>query len=284
MTQPGAGPAGNGSPAPRGLAIAALIVGIAAFLFGLIPWFGLLLAIAAVILAVLALRKKQQRTFSLIGLILGGIALVTGIIVAIVFGIAVSNPSAGRAPAALSASEPAAPTPAPTASQAPAPSPTPSETPAPVQPEPVKPAPAADLGSATNPYPQPYVAEGLFGGEKYSLTGSVVDANASALVKEWNQFNDDAPAGFKYVVIQLAMTGIDPDGVEPSLASYDLSLATVEGNRYDSAFIVFGEGMPSMSDGPTLYPGSSFTGFAAYVVPEAAQSFLIYDNGNFIGL
>jgi hypothetical protein len=175
------------------------------------------------------------------------------------------------AEAAAEVSEPAEPT-----EEAPAP-----ETSAP-EPEPAATQAPAAAGTIENPAPQPHVAKGFLGGEKYSLTAKIVDANAGALVAQWNMFNEEAPAGFKYVVAELSMTGIDPDGVEPSLASYDLSLATPEGNRYDSEFVSFGDGMPSMNDGPTLYPGSSFTGYTAYIVPEAAQSFVLYDNGEYI--
>ena len=38
-------------------------------------------------------------------------------------------------------------------------------------------------------------AEGLLGGEKYSLTARAVNASANEQVKAWNQFNSDAPAG-----------------------------------------------------------------------------------------
>lgn len=141
---------------------------------------------------------------------------------------------------------------------------------------------APDQGDVANPFPQPYTAKGLLGGEKYSLTGRVADANANAAVAGYNMYNEEAPAGFKYVIVELTMTGIDPEGVEPSLASFDLSLATPEGNRYDTEFIVYAEGMADMSDGPTLYPGSSFTGYTAYIVPEGVESFLLYDNGNYI--
>jgi hypothetical protein len=141
---------------------------------------------------------------------------------------------------------------------------------------------AAEQGDLAHPLPQPYTAKGLLGGEKYSLTGRVADANANAAVAGYNMFNSEAPAGFKYVVVELTMTGIDPEGVEPLLANFDLSLATPEGNLYDSEIISYAEGMPGMSDGPTLYPGSSFTGYTAYIVPEGVESFLLYDNGNYI--
>ncbi|MDN3310363.1 hypothetical protein QWJ90_05435 [Microbacterium oryzae] len=141
---------------------------------------------------------------------------------------------------------------------------------------------AAKQGDRANPLPEPYTAKGLLGGEKYSLTGRVVDADANAAVAGYNRFNEEAPIGFTYVIVELTMTGIDPDGVEPSLASFDLSLATPEGELYDSEAIAYADGMPAMSDGPTLYPGSSFTGYTAYIVPDTAESLLMYEDGNCI--
>jgi hypothetical protein len=272
-------------PQPRSLAIAAVALGGAAFLTGLVPVLGLLLAIAAVVLGILALVRSQPKKLAVPGLALGSIALLTGIIAT----------AAGLTGSGTEATTASAPEPAAATSQASAPAEEADEAPAPVasdvsepevaeaaEPEPAPSEVPAEIGTVQNPMPQPYVAEGLFGGEKYSLMARIVDANANALVAQWNMFNSEAPAGYKYVVVELAMTGIDTDGVEPSLASYDLSLATPEGNRYDSEYIIFGDGMPSMTDGPTLYPGSAFTGYTAYIVPEAAQSFMLHDNGEYI--
>ena len=59
----------------------------------------------------------------------------------------------------------------------------PAEEAPPVEEEPAaEPAPAAATGEATNPLPQPYVAKGLLGGEKYSLTATVVNAAANEQV------------------------------------------------------------------------------------------------------
>ena len=152
---------------------------------------------------------------------------------------------------------------------------------APVAPE----KPVGKPGTWANPMPQPYVAKGLFlGGEKYSLTASIVNADAGAAIEEYNMFNDPAPAGFKYVIVQMTMTGIDPDGVEPSLATFDLFLSTGEGNRYSNEFIVLADDMPDMYQGPTLYPGNAFTGFSVYIVPADASVFMLYDNSNYIAL
>jgi len=269
---------------PALLAIFALILGILAFLTGLVPGLGLILAIAAVGLAIFALVRKQPKGLAVTGLALGSIALLTGIV-----STAVSVGSTGDRSAETSAAEPAPAAPAAPATEAPEASAAPAEpSAAPAEEAPAAEAapaeaaaPAAD-GTAQAPLAQPYTAEGLFGGDKYSLTARIVDANAGGLVAEWNMFNSEAPAGFKYVVAELTMTGIDPDGVEPSLAAFDLSLATPEGNRYDSEYVTLGEGMSSMTDGPTLYPGSTFTGITTYVVPESAQSFLLFDNGKYI--
>jgi len=64
---------------PAGLALAALIVGIVAFLFGLIPVFGALVGVVAVVLGIIAIRKRQSKGKALTGVILGGIAILASI-------------------------------------------------------------------------------------------------------------------------------------------------------------------------------------------------------------
>lgn len=265
--------------APRtkagGLALAALIVSIAAFLTGLVPVVGLVLGATAIVLGIFALLRGQSKGLAVTALILAGIASLSSVVATV--GLAsVTGDNSSSSSTRVESEESEKPVAEPPAE--PETSPEPEK-----QPEtPVE--PPADAGSTLNPLPQPYTATGLFGGEKYSLTAKVVNASANAQMTEWNMFNSEAPAGFKYVVTEMTMTGIDPDGVEPSLATFDLYLATSEGNRYDAEYVVFGEGMPSMSDGPTLYPGNSFTGYSAYIVPESASSFMLYDNSNYVAL
>lgn len=76
-----AGPPRPSTGGPGGLAIAALVVGIIAFLTGLIPILGIVLAAAAIVLGIIAVRRKQGRPLSITGLVLSGIAFVTGIVV-----------------------------------------------------------------------------------------------------------------------------------------------------------------------------------------------------------
>lgn len=64
----------------NGLAIATLIVGIAAFLTGILPGVGLVLGLTAFALGVYALTRGQSKPMALVGGSLGAIAAVTGLI------------------------------------------------------------------------------------------------------------------------------------------------------------------------------------------------------------
>jgi hypothetical protein len=254
---------------PIGFALAALIIGIVAFLTGLAPWVGLIMGAAAIAFGIVATVRKQSKGMAITGLVLGALAFLSSCVATIGFTAFLTNPSIVVADDDRS----------PTADSAPPSPATPSESDVSAAPPPDA---GAELGSVANPYPQPYTAMGLLGGEKYALTARIVDANANSLVRDWNAYNTEAPTGYKWVIVELTMTGLDPDGIEPALAEFDLFLATDEGNRYSSEYIILGDGMASMSDAPTVYPGSSFTGYTAYRVPETAQTFYIYDNGNYV--
>lgn len=86
-TQP-APAASNPQPAPtsssNGLAITALVLGIVAFCIGWTGPFGLVVAIAAIVFGIIGLVKKQSKGMGITGLILGGLALITALIVTMV--------------------------------------------------------------------------------------------------------------------------------------------------------------------------------------------------------
>jgi hypothetical protein len=81
---------------PNGLALAALIVGIGAFLFGLIPVFGALVGIAGIVLGVFAMRKQQSKGMAIAGIVLGGLAVLASIGTTVGMGAAVENASQNR--------------------------------------------------------------------------------------------------------------------------------------------------------------------------------------------
>lgn len=111
---------------PKGLAISALAVGIAAFLVGLVPVLGTLAGIAALILGVVALNKKQPKGFALTGLILGAVAMLSSI--SITLGLASQLDTIEKQepkPAVVEPTVPAKPKPEPTPTEEPAEEPTP---------------------------------------------------------------------------------------------------------------------------------------------------------------
>ena len=63
----------------NGLAIAALIVGIVAFLSGWIPFWGFIVGVAAVVLGVIALKKPGGKGMAIAGLVTGGLGALTGL-------------------------------------------------------------------------------------------------------------------------------------------------------------------------------------------------------------
>jgi hypothetical protein len=86
-----------GAPAPQkragGLAVSALVVGIAAFVFGWAPVFGAIVGIVAIVLGVLALRKQQSKGMAITGLVLGAVAALTSASLTAGIGAAVNSAS-----------------------------------------------------------------------------------------------------------------------------------------------------------------------------------------------
>lgn len=75
--------------------VAALILGILGLIlcwWPFVGWLGVLLALVAVILGIVLLIKKDtgNKTFGVVGLVLGGIALIGGLIVQVVLGLLLS--------------------------------------------------------------------------------------------------------------------------------------------------------------------------------------------------
>ena len=85
-----------------GLALAALIVGIAAFLFGLLPVFGALVGVTAVVLGFVAISKNQSKGMAIAGIVLGGLATLTSMGTTLGLGAVVSNVSDNRTPSSIS--------------------------------------------------------------------------------------------------------------------------------------------------------------------------------------
>ncbi|WP_336658851.1 DUF4190 domain-containing protein [Leucobacter sp. USHLN153] len=75
---------------PKGLAIAALVLGILSLIFVWVPIAGFIGGVVALILGILALRKGQHKGMSLTGIITGALAAIIGLVVSILFFVGLS--------------------------------------------------------------------------------------------------------------------------------------------------------------------------------------------------
>jgi len=92
------------TPGGTGLAIAALVVGIVAFLLGWLTILGGLIGIAGIILGILAVRTGRARARAIVGLVLSGVALLANLFFTVGFFITLLAPGAYPAMLGLDAS------------------------------------------------------------------------------------------------------------------------------------------------------------------------------------
>jgi len=178
----------------KGFALAALIVGIVAFMVGLVPVLGIILGAGAAALGTIALVKKQPKGLAVTGLALGGVALLVSLGTTIALGAGLSSIADG---ADTAISEPAVPE-----------VPVEAEAEAPVEAAPVVPDVPAEYESAlskagtyanmmhmskaglfdqlTSEYGEQFSAEAA----QYAVDNVLADWNANALAKA-KTYQDD---------------------------------------------------------------------------------------------
>ncbi|MHA3724460.1 hypothetical protein ACXR2T_11335 [Leucobacter sp. HY1910] len=69
---------------PKGLALSALIVGIASLVLCALPFMGIAGGITALVLGIIALKRAQSKGMSLTGIITGSLAVLCSIIIVVV--------------------------------------------------------------------------------------------------------------------------------------------------------------------------------------------------------
>lgn len=143
--------------------------------------------------------------------------------------------------------------------------------------------PEPEAGSLENPFPAGYEVTITSGGaDAYSVVFRLIDADAGAALAQANQFNDPAPAGMKYVLIEATFTGLNNDfPTSPGGEMYTWNIS--DGSQlFQPAFAVTpGE---SISGAPDLYAGQSFTGQEAYLVPVDAAVLYMSALGSYVAL
>lgn len=248
--QQGAG-AGQG---PGGLAVAALVVGIVAFLLGLVPFLGLLAGAAAVVLGIVVLRRGRHgagagtaRTFGLVGVIGGGLAVLAGLVTTVLFAIGLAglgglssgdtNTDTGTAAPAPSASRPAAPS-------SPSPSASASSPSTPSEPEPVTGGPGEAVTAAD--------------GVAFTVT------DLTCGLATVGQGEQSATAQGQFCVVDVSLTNgskvptrLTPSGV--TAYADDVEFASdLYGNTYAN----------TLEDLDPINPGQSQAGRVVFDVPE----------------
>ena len=232
------------------LALAALIVGVVAFLCAVIPGLSFVAwvpALVATALAIVALATKRAgRGMSIAAVILGPLALLVAIIV-----------SFGTIAAGLSDALPPTETKVESAtgqgSEESEPEAAPEEN---------------AVGTRANPAPAgSTVVLSDISGEVYEIEFGVPTLDANAIIKAENMFNDPAEKGFQYVILPVTFTYV---GTETGTPWIDTSFAFVSaaGTTHDSSstFVVAPKPITDINE---LYPGASASGNFVAMVPSA---------------
>lgn len=225
------------------LALIALIVAVVGFIFACVPgalivgW--ILLPIAFVLSIVSLFLKGDRKWMGVVGLIVSIVGTIVGFVVFFAAAATAANDAFGGTETTVTqpVDEDAEPA---------------------VEEEPVE--VAAEQGARENPYP--------LGSQISSASWTVVVNNyitdGSAAVAEGNMFNDAAPAGSHYEIVNYTVTYT---GAESGMAmEVGVDVVTSAGNVIDSF-----ESLVALSDAfglDELYEGASATGSQAFLVPD----------------
>ncbi|MFK3834530.1 DUF2510 domain-containing protein [Microbacterium sp. NPDC087868] len=229
------------------LALVAAIVGAVGFIFACVPGaliLGWILLPIAFILSIVALfLKGDKKWLAFIGLGLSIVGTIVGFVVffavvansfEVAFGsgeTTVSQPAEDESDADADAEEPVAEEPA-----------------------------DAAQGTRENPYP----VGSTIDSSDWTVVINSINPDGNATVSEANQFNDPAPAGSHYEIVNYTVTYKgDESGIA---AEVQLAAVTASGsviNSYD-ALVALNDGMGL----DELYAGGSATGSEAFLVPD----------------
>lgn len=241
------------APVAKGLAIAALIVGIVAFLTGLIPVWGIILGLVGVALGVIALVKKQPKALALTGTILAAVAVVASIIATIFAGAltAVIFDSVEEQTSVTAESSEDGES---TDSEA-------GES-------------VSEQGTREDPFP---IGTTIVS-KDWDVVVNSVNLSANDAVAEANSFNDPAPEGQQYAVANVTVTYKGEDTGMPVFVQIDYVTATGEVISTWDSFAIAPE--PTFGSGE-LYAGGTSTGNLAFLIPSSADGILRIEPGVF---
>ena len=241
---------------PKGLAITALIIGIVAFLTGWVPVLGMILGAVGVVIGIIALVKRQPKGLALTGTILAGVAIIASLFMTIFAGMFTAAVVEGVNEQTSVTAEP------------PAESPAEGE-----QGEDSAPS-AGSEGTRENPYP----LGTLISSAEWDVVVNSVNLSANQEVADANMFNEPAPEGQQYAVVNVSVTYKGEDSSYPMFVNIDYVTATGEVISTWDSFAVAPE--PTFG-GNELYAGGSATGNLAFAIPSSADGVLRVTPGLF---
>lgn len=231
------------------LALVAMIVAIVGFIFACVPgalivgW--ILLPIAFVLSIVSLFLKGDRKWMGIVGLIVSIVGTIVGVVVFLAV-------IAGAAEEAFGDTETTVTQPVEEEDAVPA-----------VEEEP---ADAAEQGTRENPYP---LGSQISSGD-WTVVVNSHTADGAAAVADGNMFNDPAPAGSHYEIVNYTVTYTGDDS--GLAAEVSIAFVTSAGNVVNSydAMVVLADAI-GMEE---LYNGASATGSEAFLVPDGETAMI----------
>ncbi|MDF1489477.1 DUF4352 domain-containing protein [Tessaracoccus caeni] len=234
------------------LGLVALIVAAVGFVFACVPgalivgW--ILLPVAFVLALVSFFVKGKKRGQGVAALLISIVGTVVGVVVFMeVMSSALDDAFSNGDTVVSSASA------LPDAGE-------PSESPKPVESQ-----GATEKGSSggTRENPSPLGSE--ISNDEWVVTINSVDLDADKAVASSNEFNEPAPDGQVYILVNTTITYVG-DKAEGSVPMQTIEYVTVDGNTINSfdTLVVAPDALDSLT---TLYEGASVTGNIAFAVP-----------------
>ncbi|PPF53213.1 DUF4190 domain-containing protein, partial [Clavibacter michiganensis] len=244
-------------PRPRGgkgLAIAALVVGIAAVLGAFIPFLNYVTAIPALVAVVLGIvslaRRMDGKSLALTGLILGAVGFVLSIVLALVYTFAFVGSVTEALETAGPGSDPGFASPEPTSGE--------GDDDATAQPG----------TSPDDPLPigTPVTGEGIDGPEwQVTLGTPILDATAAVLAADPS--NEPPAAGMQYAVVPVTATYLGSSTGDP-LSELAVGFLAPDGTQYSAADSFAQAPAPAFTDAyEMLEPQGTASGNVVVEIP-----------------
>lgn len=233
----------------KGLAVTALILGIAALLGVAIPLinvFSAILALVGLVLGIVALTRSSSKGLPLSGTIVSGLALLLSVIFIAVYVAGFANVVNDARDDSSIVDEGGADAGSEEAPEEPA---------------------ESDLGTRDNPAPLGSTIElSEFGSVVYELTMGPSTLNATEAVMAANMFNEAPPEGFQYALVPVTVTYL---GDETGVPWLDLTIefVTAEGTTHTESDTLVVAPEPTFMDINDLYNGATGTGNIVIAIP-----------------